>query len=724
MVVDISKETAGRILALGLGLVASASLKAADKESPYAFRSRLETVHETGRRDPGASPAEDEFVLSDGCEIVTSPSASDLVRRAAADFADYLEVSMSVTPGANGRGVRVSLDPSMDGRSAVIDVKTNGVFVTASDDRAAAQALYHLEDLMNLRRAPFLKVGRTTRKQRFSPRMTHSGWGLDRFPDAHLAQMAHYGLDAVVVFTLGPDKTQGGGQNAGINDIIRRAKAWGLDTYLYSKIPSFVHPLDPKADDLFEKTFGSVAAAHPGAKGIVLVGESCEFPSRDPHTCGKSYLDKRDPGDTRPLPGWYPCSDYPDWLSAVRKAIRRHAPDMEVVFWTYNWSREPTELIDGVLKRFPKDVVIQSTIDLDGIKTHANGFKHYCQDYTISYVGPTVHFASDAKTAAGSGLRLYAMSNTGGLTWDAGTIPYQPCPYQWKRRWDVLNGMQRESRLAGLMESHHYGWHPSFVSELAKEAFVEGGIPFDEHIRRIAVRDFGEGNADAVLAVWRRWSEAAEDYPATNGNQYGPFRLGPSYPFSLGGGEIGDREFPQTPSATHVIRWMAYLNYPFDKTAADKLNVTYDPLPPAMSEREIELLESVRKSYCEGSETIRRMARTLDGARRAKALRLADLGEYMGRTAATAANLWRARRAREQGDQESFRSLVRAEYANAEAALVLVERDSRLGWEPSMEYVGGPEQIRWKLARMRQDYEAGWLSGDHRGEKDNTKEAK
>lgn len=29
------------------------------------------------------------------------------------------------------------------------------------------------------------------------------------------------------------------------------------------------------------------------------------------------------------------------------------------------------------------------------------------------------------------------------------------------------------------------------------------------------------------------------------------------------------------------------------------------------------------------------------------------------------------------------------------------EADSRLGWEPSMEYAGGPDQIRWKLERMK-----------------------
>ena len=43
--------------------------------------------------------------------------------------------------------------------------------------------------------------------------------------------------------------------------------------------------------------------------------------------------------------------------------------------------------------------------------------------------------------------------------------------------------------------------------------------------------------------------------------------------------------------------------------------------------------------------------------------------------------------------------------ALAKAALALAEADSRLGWEPSMEYAGGPDQIRWKLERMRSLFE-------------------
>ena len=47
---------------------------------------------------------------------------------------------------------------------------------------------------------------------------------------------------------------------------------------------------------------------------------------------------------------------------------------------------------------------------------------------------------------------------------------------------------------------------------------------------------------------------------------------------------------------------------------------------------------------------------------------------------------------------------ARDEYANKREALPLVRRDSRLGWEPSMDYIGGEDQILWNLRNMERLY--------------------
>ena len=83
---------------------------------------------------------------------------------------------------------------------------------------------------------------------------------------------------------------------------------------------------------------------------------------------------------------------------------------------------------------------------------------------------------------------------------------------------------------------------------------------------------------------------------------------------------------------------------------------------------------------------------------------MANLAAYLAACCRTAINVKRGATAFRAGDQAALLAAARAEYANAKAALKFVEADSRLGWEPSMEYCGGPEQIRWKLALMETHY--------------------
>ena len=46
---------------------------------------------------------------------------------------------------------------------------------------------------------------------------------------------------------------------------------------------------------------------------------------------------------------------------------------------------------------------------------------------------------------------------------------------------------------------------------------------------------------------------------------------------------------------------------------------------------------------------------------------------------------------------DDMTALAQTEIANAEATIPIVEADSRLGWEPSMEYIGDARHLRWKI---------------------------
>ncbi|MFA7173870.1 MAG: hypothetical protein WC340_10740 [Kiritimatiellia bacterium] len=696
--------------AVWLSILGTAAAFCAAVEKPYEFRAALETVHEAGRRDVSLKPSTDEFAFRDGVAVVIPADAGAVLYNAACDFTDYLNVSMDVSARVEKRKsgeaekckscevakVAMVLDAGVGEKTSRIGVEEGGVKIQAADERTAAQALYHLEDLMNLRRAPFLKKGFETRTARFSPRMIHSGWGMDLAPEKYIERMAHYGYDALLIYIRRVGKTKSCAEFEDVNAIIRRAKAHGVDVYLYTSVKAYVHPDDSGAQDVFDSTYGEIARAYPEAKGLVLVGESCSFPSKDERACSDTFEVKQVRGDKRPAPGWFPCRDYPDWLRCVKRAVGKHAPGMEILFWTYNWAKIPDEeprlaLIDALPK---KNTVLLSTFELPEKFTLSNGFETSVSDYTITCPGPGRVFASEAKRAKAAGLKLYTMCNTGGHTWDFGTSPYQPYPHQWAKRWSALIKARYEWGLAGLMETHHYGWYPNFVSELAKEAFTEGGIPFGEHVWQIAARDFGEENADEVVRIWQAWSEAGANHPPTLGNQYGPFRIGPAYPFNFGGKHIDRKDFPEAPYAAYGID-ICFLNY----TEILWGEPMYEPtkIPD-----EIALIEPLAGSFMDGTVRFRAMAEKLSGLQRRKAREMAVLAEYIGRSVRTAINLKRGALAWEVKDSAKILAIAREEYANAEAALPLVDADSRLGFECSMEYGGGRPQIEWKLKLMRE----------------------
>ena len=693
-------------------------------ESPYTFRQRLAEVHHPNRRDPEAVLAAGEVVVDSAWTVAFEHGASDLVRRAAVDLADYLRVSMAETvlvrdlgadESAGERTIALSVDPTVEAteRGYRLRVDSDRISLAGVDDRGAAQAAYYVEDLMNLRGGPYLAVGETTRSALFS-RWTHSGWDLDEFPDDYLAQVAHAGIDAILVFVVAPNHTPDGlvnrhpekGSRGRFQDLAYltdRAARFGLDVYLYSYVhDDLPHPDDEGSQAAYDRVYGSLFEACPKAKGIVLVGESVEFRSRDPKTSGRLRLDPPDPSglpSALPTPGWWPCTDYPQWVERVRDACRKHNPDADIVFWTYNWGWAPEPERVALIENLPDDVRLHVTFEMFEPFTH-DGVWSLCVDYTASQVGPGRYFASEAAAAHKRGMALSAQANTGGLTWDFGTIPYQPIPYQWLARHRSLKRARDDWGLSGLMENHHYGWTPSFIADLAKWSYWSPSPEGEDVIAALARRDFGPG-AEKALEAWDLWSRAATEYVPSNADQYGPCRIGPAYPIGLFGAPKikGDPE----PMFGELIVHAPYhpdLGRPGVKTAA-----------AARVVGEIAAFERMQALWTEGTDRLAEAAALAPERLRANAERMVVMGRYVSTVIATTLTCkkwWQLEsrlaietdpaRANELLDQ--LEVVARAEQANAESAIPLLEADSRLGWEPSMGYLGDVRHVTWKLAHL------------------------
>ncbi|MBR6729698.1 MAG: hypothetical protein IKL80_06015 [Clostridia bacterium] len=394
------------------------------KEQKYEFRKRLRCLHKKDVRNYALSAAADELAIHSGVSLVLPEGSGEVILCGAKDFLDYLFTSMGVSAmlayeKGDKQNVLLTLEPSLD-EDYIISVSEE-VVIKGKTERALAQALYCLEDKMNVRKAPFLKKEEIRHTFLFSPRMIHSGYALDEFPDEHLAEITHAGMDAILVFVKDINFTPSGFMD--FNELISRAAKYGIDVYAYSYLKSEVHPADEGAQEFYDNLYGTLFERCPGFRGIILVGESVGFPSKDPHVAPKNMAASVDGiPHGKPRPGWWPCYDYPEWLACVKKAIRKHKEDADIVFWTYNWGYVAVEERLKLIESLPTDISLMATFEM--FETYQLGsFKQTVADYSLAFAGPGHYFSTEAKAAKERGIRLYAMANTGGLTWDIGTIP-------------------------------------------------------------------------------------------------------------------------------------------------------------------------------------------------------------------------------------------------------------------------------------------------------------
>lgn len=475
------------------------------------------------------------------------------------------------------------------------------------------------------------------------------------------------------------------------NDLIERAARFGLDVYAYSYYRSDKHPSDPDAKEHYESTYGRLFREYPGFKGVTLVGESVEFPSNDTHVSPGRLNDTAIDGipTGKVTAGWYPCEDYPEWISMIASTVRQYKEDADIVFWTYNWGFQPEEARLKLIESLPNNISVQATFEMFEPKLY-EASKGFCADYTLSFEGPGKYFASEAAAAKKKGIKLYSMTNTGGLTWDFGVVPYEPAPFQWMRRYEAMKKAHDEWGLCGIMESHHYGFYPSFISKLSKHAFLEPCEDMNEILKKVVSSEFGAANTQTVIKALEDFSEAIRYYTPTDADQYGAFRVGASYPFWVGGGS----------------------NIPLESRndiCVPVYSAHVDHRQSPVSIRIRDQIKSLEKMLFLMNSGISALKEIED--KNENLLRLINLTEFMANAITTGihAKKWYVLKCKANVEEnaeklseifDDMETLLLEEIENAKAAIPLVENDSRLGFEPYMMYMTTPWQIDWKIRQV------------------------
>lgn len=666
------------------------------EEKRYQFRERLSVVHPENIRDDSVIVPEDAFLFEDGVVISLPADCGEVTVTGARDFCDFLFDSMGVSARfakKPGGAVIIRIDPDYGTYKAFkAEVNSSGILITAHDERGAAQGLFFLEEEMSANHSPFVCNGCTERAPLFSPRMTHSGYMLDEFPDSHLAQIAHAGMDALMVMTCNENMSLWGYTD--FNDLIRRAAKWGLDVYAYIYFRSEKHPDDPEADAHYESTYGALFRQCPGFKGAILVGEIVGIPSKDPKASplpyDRNFVDGI-PAD-KPSADFWPCTDYSPWLEKIQKIIYQYRPDADIVFWSYNWGWANTEDRQALIRTLPKGISLLVTFETFEQIPALDGVYEQVYDYSLAFAGPGHYFISEAQVAKDCGVRLYSQTNTSGSTWDFGGIPYEPMPGQWLNRAKGVLEARKEYGLCGLMENHQYGFTPSIVSEMMKYVYETGSVDVEAEMKRILHRHFGFSHTDTILAALEKWSEAIRSLPPTGEEQCGVFRIGPSYPFSIAGTYLP----PGDESSKALFATGKYPLFNRGDIGVPAVSGVRLPVEKKMLQNMLDLMQQ----GCKLLESIPEPNEELQY--------LLNLGRFIACVVTSGIHLkeWflTTTRLTIEPDNRVVAELIEeadrilnAERDNVLAALPLVQMDSRLGWDPRMEYYSDPKRLQWKL---------------------------
>lgn len=683
-------------------------------EQNYDFLKRFRIIHQPGRHCRTHAAKPDEIQIDHTWQIFLPKKSTEAERCTAYDFQDYLQQSMELSLPVNSenRKKSVSFQNTKKNHTAKgnfeISITDDFVKVCADDERGVLRGGVYLEDLMNLEEGPYLKKGVSRKEAILKMRLIHSGSGIDDFPDWQLNAILHAGFTAIDVFVRDID-SNGKREYCNINDLIERAQSFGLDTILYNYTKCFVHPDDPDADEILDATYAKLFQHYPKAAGISLVGESLEFPSRDERSTGKPYNQSSVDGipDPRPSPGWFPCYDYPALLSKIVRSIHKVKPDANIVFSTYNWSYLPISEREKFLAQCPKELTINIAFEMQKQRV-IDGVRFPVMDYSASITEPGDYFISECEGAYKNGLKIRVCSNTAGSAWDFGAVPYIPVPQLWLKRMRALLPYALYKGADCFYEGHHYGWWPNIANDLMKKIYLcpEEKIDDELFLKQLAVRDYG---TEEIVRVWQYWSEALIHTVTSNEDQYGPLRVGPAYPFVF---QVNisrtmlpkEIPFPCSPHAMFGNRIIKTLYQPYE-------NINQSP---AIQRYPIDIkrLEKLIKIWSQGCELLDSILPEMPNGRKLENGEfLQALGRYILNSVKTVLHIkhWyliniKLKNCANPDEAEMLLdkliSIAEKESLNVQDTIPHVEKDSRLGWEPSMEYVCDRNHLEWKLRQL------------------------
>ena len=216
----------------------------------------------------------------------------------------------------------------------------------------------------------------------------------------------------------------------------------------------------------------------------------------------------------------------------------------------------------------------------------------------------------------------------------------------------------------------------------------------EEKLDDVLITEFGDEHLDTIKKALRYMSDSNACYTRSSGDGCSTLRIGAAWPLSV---RLGLKP-PTVPFAHFGNRIVAER---YETTWNQRFRLNAEIIP-----EELESWKAAVKYASEGVAILNTIENPNDNLMRL--ILLCRYIECQCKSAVCAKKWVLTKQKLDMAKKEEvpeivayMRSLAEEEIKNAEAAIECTDYDSRLGWEPSMEYIADSDHLRWKISQVK-----------------------
>ena len=520
-------------------------------------------------RDKSAKEKGNEICFA-GIKVENS-CENEAVSNALEDLKAFYRYSLEETFEGNEYFLNVS-SRKKNGKSLQysISIGKNGVTITAETPRGAARALFRLQAMMRLRRAPFLKKGTFDSSKDLSPAVAYPAFStymtneMD-YPEAYhenylkrLARTLYSGFHLnlqMAIFAKSELLSEFDHPDAEKNletlrKIVACAEKFGLDVYLSYYLepikgdhPAFQNHPEIRgsrivgtdnlyicccSSDMVRRFYTEQAARLfreiPGLGGLLMIA-GCEGWLHCHTACAQTPDGLCECPRCRELE---PERSVADMFNMMAAGVKKVSPEADFVVWNYGIHAWSDVLGEKFVSYLSKDCTVMANFDT-GDDFKLEGAEGTYFDYSFTCVGPSTPYKAQMALTQKRKMKMMAKCESG-TPLEYCSLQYVPAMTRWERKYSNIIKMGSSG---AVFNWKFVGYTEGLSQELA--GLMSGGEQ-KNILKKLAAQHFGSDNVETVLQAWKKFDRAIDFHPFSIGSAgyfKGPFYIGPAQPLLL-----------------------------------------------------------------------------------------------------------------------------------------------------------------------------------------------